>query len=163
LSQPVYLQSPADLHKSFKLAHSVMADDRFRRNFNNHRKGSVNKAEILIAALSPIGHVGPLLNVARGLVDRGDQVTVLTAASRAEMIRSVGAKPWPLPPGAHFDETRLDIDNPGRAATSGIKRVNFDIVRLFVCAHEVPNEGADAVRRGHRRLRLLRDPALPAR
>jgi UDP:flavonoid glycosyltransferase YjiC (YdhE family) len=28
--------------------------------------------------------------------------------------------------------TRLDIDLPGRVDTSGIKRVNFDIVRLFV-------------------------------
>ena len=28
--------------------------------------------------------------------------------------------------------TRLDIDLPGRTDTSGIKRVNFDIVRLFV-------------------------------
>ena len=28
--------------------------------------------------------------------------------------------------------TRLDIDLPGGTETSGIKRVNFDIVRLFV-------------------------------
>jgi len=89
-------------------------------------------AEILIAALAPIGHVGPLLNVARGLVDRGDRVTVLTASHRAAMIRAVGARPHPLPAAADFDETRLDIDLPGRADTSGIKRVNFDIVRLFV-------------------------------
>ena len=39
-------------------------------------------AEILVAALSPIGHIGPLLNVTRGLVDRGDRVTVLTTAGR---------------------------------------------------------------------------------
>ena len=28
--------------------------------------------------------------------------------------------------------TRLDLDLPGRAETSGIKRVNFDIVQIFV-------------------------------
>ena len=28
--------------------------------------------------------------------------------------------------------TRLDIDLPGRTETSGIERVNFDIVRIFV-------------------------------
>ena len=89
-------------------------------------------AEILVAALSPIGHVGPLLNVARGLVDRGDRVTVLTAADRADMIRAVGATPAALPREADLDLTRLDADNPGRAETSGIKRLNFDIVRLFV-------------------------------
>ena len=89
-------------------------------------------AEILVAALSPVGHVGPLLNVARGLVDRGDRVTVLTAADRADMIRAVGATPAALPREADLDLTRLDADNPGRAETSGIKRLNFDIVRLFV-------------------------------
>ena len=89
-------------------------------------------AEILIAALSPIGHVGPLLNVARGLVERGDRVTVLTTADRAGMIRAVGATPAALPHEADLNLTRLDADNPGRAKTSGIERLNFDIVRLFV-------------------------------
>jgi MGT family glycosyltransferase len=88
--------------------------------------------EFLIASLSPIGHVDPLLNVAQGLVDRGDRVTVLTSADHASKIRAVGATPRAIPAEADFDLTRLDIDLPGRADTSGIKRVNFDIVRLFV-------------------------------
>jgi MGT family glycosyltransferase len=88
--------------------------------------------EILIAPLSPIGHFGPLLNVAQGLVDRGDRVTMLTSASHAAEIRAIGAIPRAIPAEADFDLTRLDIDLPGRADTSGIKRVNFDIVRLFV-------------------------------
>ncbi|WP_101946583.1 nucleotide disphospho-sugar-binding domain-containing protein [Mycobacterium sp. 3519A] len=88
--------------------------------------------EILIASLSPVGHIAPLLNVAQGLVDRGDRVTVLSSAAHAEKIRAVGATPEAIPPEADFDLTRLDIDLPGRAETSGIKRVNFDIVRLFV-------------------------------
>jgi MGT family glycosyltransferase len=89
-------------------------------------------AEILIAAMQPIGHVAPLLNIAERLVDRGDRVTFLTAGHHAEKIRAVGARPVALPPHADFDETRLDIDFPGRAETSGIKRVNFDVVRLFL-------------------------------
>ena len=40
--------------------------------------------------------------------------------------------PQAIPTEADFDVTRLDIDLPGRTETSGIKRVNFDIVRLFV-------------------------------
>ena len=88
--------------------------------------------EILIAALSPAGHIGPLLNVARGLVDRGDRVTVLTSADHAAKIRAAGAIPQAIPAEADFDMTRLDIDLPGRTDTSGIKRVNFDIVRIFV-------------------------------
>lgn len=88
--------------------------------------------EILIASLSPTGHIGPLLNVAHGLVDRGDRVTVLTAATHARKIRAIGATPVAIPPEADFDMTRLDIDLPGRTDTSGIKRVNFDIVRIFL-------------------------------
>jgi MGT family glycosyltransferase len=88
--------------------------------------------EILIASLSPVGHIAPLLNVAQGLVDRGDRVTVLTSADHAGKIRAVGATPQAIPVEGDFDLTRLDIDLPGRTETSGIKRVNFDIVRLFV-------------------------------
>jgi len=88
--------------------------------------------EVLIASLSPLGHVGPLLNIAQGLVDRGDRVTVLTSRSHAARVRAVGATPHAIPAEADFDLTRLDIDLPGRTDTSGIKRVNFDIVRLFV-------------------------------
>ncbi len=88
--------------------------------------------EILIAALSPPRHVGPLLTVAQGLVDRGDRVTVLSSADHAGRIRAIGATPHAIPAEADFDMTRLDIDLPGRADTSGIKRLNFDIVRTLV-------------------------------
>jgi UDP:flavonoid glycosyltransferase YjiC (YdhE family) len=83
--------------------------------------------EVLITSLSPAGHIAPLLNVAQGLVDR---VTVLSSADHAAKIRAVGATPQAIPAEADFDLTRLDL--PGRTETSGIKRVNFDIVRLFV-------------------------------
>ena len=78
--------------------------------------------EILIASLSPAGHIGPLLNVAQGLVDRGDRVTVLTSAAHAAKIRATGATPAAIPAEADFDVTRLDIDLPGaptRRASSG--------------------------------------------
>jgi MGT family glycosyltransferase len=88
--------------------------------------------EILIASLSPTGHIGPLLNVAQGLVDRGDRVTVLSSTAHAAKIRAAGATPQAIPREADFDLTRLDIDLPGRVDTSGIKRVNFDIVRIFL-------------------------------
>ena len=88
--------------------------------------------EILIASLSPAGHIAPLLKVAQGLVDRGDRVTVLTSTDHAAKIRAVGATPHAIPAAADFDTTRLDIDLPGRTDTAGIKRVNFDIVRLFL-------------------------------
>lgn len=89
-------------------------------------------AEILIATCPPLGHVGPLLNVARGLVNRGDRVTFLTAARHADAIRATGAHPHPLPYGADYDDSSLDADLPGRAETSGVARVNFDVKHVFV-------------------------------
>ncbi len=88
--------------------------------------------EILIACCPPVGHFGPLLNVARGLVDRGDSVTMLTAARHADAIRAAGARPLPLPTLADFDDTALDAELPGRTETSGIARVNFDVKHVFV-------------------------------
>ena len=126
-------------------------------------------SEILVASLPPAGHIGPLLNVAQGLVDRGDRVTVLTSEAHAPKIRAMGAIPRAIPAEADFDLTRLDIDLPGRADTSGIKRVNFDIVRPVPAADAAPGAcavggaGADAVRRDHHRRRLLRNSAVPAR
>ncbi|MET0900007.1 MAG: nucleotide disphospho-sugar-binding domain-containing protein [Mycobacterium sp.] len=89
-------------------------------------------AEILIASMQPVGHIGPLLNVAEGLVTRGDRVTVLTAGHHAARIRAVGAIPAALPAAAVFDEENLEAEFPGRSETSGIKRVNFDITNIFL-------------------------------
>lgn len=87
--------------------------------------------EILIASCPPVGHISPLLNVARGLVARGDRVTVLTSARHADRIRAVGAEPRPLPLGADYDDSAFD-ELPGRAETSGIARINFDVENVFV-------------------------------
>ena len=88
--------------------------------------------DILITACPPVGHISPLLNVARGLVAHGHRVTVLTSARHAEKIRAVGAQPRALPYGADYDDTRLDAELPGRAHTSGIARINFDVEHVFV-------------------------------
>ncbi|WP_082754106.1 glycosyltransferase [Mycobacterium sp. NAZ190054] len=87
---------------------------------------------VLIASCPPVGHISPLLNVARGLVARGDRVTVLTAARHADRIRAVGADPRPLPAAADYDDSAFDDDLPGRADTSGIARINFDIEHVLV-------------------------------
>ena len=67
--------------------------------------------EILIASLSPIGHIAPLLNVAQGLVDRGDRVTVLSSADHAARIGAVGATPQAISAESDFAATRLDGDH----------------------------------------------------
>jgi len=87
-------------------------------------------AEILIAACPLTGHVSPLLNVARGLVRRGHSVTVLTSGRFARQVRATGATARALPFGADHDGPLDDL--PGRAATSGVARINFDVEHVFV-------------------------------
>ncbi|MGE0216974.1 glycosyltransferase [Mycolicibacterium sp.] len=88
--------------------------------------------EILIASCPPVGHIAPLLNVARGLVARGDRVTVLSSARHADKVRAVGAEPRALPRSADYDDSAFDAELPGRAETSGIARINFDVEHIFV-------------------------------
>ncbi|TPG37272.1 glycosyltransferase [Mycolicibacterium hodleri] len=96
--------------------------------------------EILIAACPPIGHVAPLLNVARDLVVRGHDVTFLTSARHADKVRATGATLHPLPYGADFDDTSLDADLPGRTETAGVARINFDVRHVFV--RPLPHQAA---------------------
>lgn len=87
-------------------------------------------AAVLIAALSPAGHVGPLLAVAEEMVSRGHHVTVMTGATHTESIHATGAHPLPLPPEADFDET--PFDSRRRATSSGVDALSQAIIRLFL-------------------------------
>ena len=87
-------------------------------------------ADVLIASLSPIGHIGPLLTVAQDLVTRGDRVTVVTGAAHVDAIRAVGATPHPLPAAADFDQSPFDSES--RGSTPKIKALNLAITRLFL-------------------------------
>ena len=74
-------------------------------------------AEILIAALSPIGHITPLLAIAQDLVARGDHVTVMTGAAHTDAVHATGAQSHPLPALADFDDS--PFDSSSRARTVG--------------------------------------------
>jgi MGT family glycosyltransferase len=87
-------------------------------------------AEILIAALSPVGHISPLLAIAQDLVARGDRVTVMTGAAHSDTVHATGARPHPLPAIADFDDAAFDSSSRGR--TSVIKALNLAIIRLFL-------------------------------
>jgi MGT family glycosyltransferase len=96
-------------------------------------------AEILIAALSPLGHISPLLAVAQDLVARGDRVTVMTGAAHGDAVRAAGAQFHPLPAVADFDDSPFDSSDRGR--TSGIKALNLAIIRLFLAP--MPHQAAE--------------------
>ncbi|MDZ4267852.1 MAG: hypothetical protein U1D00_19540 [Mycobacterium sp.] len=101
--------------------------------------GAAEMATVLIAVLSPTGHVAPLLAVAEDLVCRGNRVTVMTGATHTESIRETGAHPHPLPPAADFDDTPFDAAQ--RAARSGPGALGRAITRLFL--RPLPHQTAE--------------------
>jgi MGT family glycosyltransferase len=96
-------------------------------------------AEILIATLSPTGHVGPMLGIARDLVARGNRVTVMTGAINAAAVNGVGAELHPLPPHADLDDSHFDATARGNA--SGMGALNLAIIRVFLAP--MPHQAAE--------------------
>ncbi|MEP9395548.1 glycosyltransferase [Gordonia sp. VNQ95] len=90
-------------------------------------------SDIVIGTVPLHGHVTPLLNVARHLVERGDRVRFLTGSRFAEKVTAVGAQHVPLPPEADFDDRQdWDVVFPERRELSGIRALAFDIENTFV-------------------------------
>ena len=58
----------------------------------------------------------------------------------ADKVRATGSTLHPLPYGADYDDSSLDADLPGRAETSGVARVNFDVRHIFV--RPLPHQAA---------------------
>ena len=86
--------------------------------------------EILIAALSPTGHIGPLLTVAQDLVLRGGRVTVMTGDQHADGIRAIGAIPHRLPAVADVDPSAGRDGTHARS--SKIAALNRGVTRMFL-------------------------------
>lgn len=108
-------------------------------------------SEILIAACPPIGDVGPLPSVARGLAARGDRVTFMTSAKHAHQIRAVGAvnllaanvftppSCWPEPDGArpvvHVPQRHRRNADLGRLIETTIEALADEGVPLVVAGN----------------------------
>ena len=73
---------------------------------------------------------------------RGDDVTFLTSAPGTPTRSApIGAEPAPAArTAADYDDSSFDADLPGRAETSGIARVNFDVKHVFV--RPMPHQSA---------------------
>lgn len=93
-------------------------------------------ADVILASVPINGHVSPLLEVARYLCGRGDQVRFLTGSRFAEKVAATGAIPVALPKEADFDDLKLRDDQfavfPERRELKGLKALAFDIEHVFV-------------------------------
>jgi UDP:flavonoid glycosyltransferase YjiC (YdhE family) len=89
-------------------------------------------SEIIVAATPLTGHVMPLLAIARGLVERGHDVTVLTGSKFRPQATSTGARVVGLSGVADYDDADMNIAFPGREQTvPGPDQLNFDLKHLF--------------------------------
>lgn len=88
-------------------------------------------SSIIVASVPIHGHVTPLLSVARQLVDRGDDVRLLTGARFAEQVAATGATHIQLPAEADYDETLL-ATFPEREKLKGARMIAFDVENIFI-------------------------------
>lgn len=86
----------------------------------------------LITCTPAHGHVIPLLQIARHLIARGDDVVVITSPRYAERVEASGARFVALPDAADVD---LDDPNdrfPERETLTGPAAIRFDMSNLFI-------------------------------
>lgn len=88
-------------------------------------------SSIIIAACPVHGHVTPLLTVARGFVERGDDVRFITGAAFTDRVTATGATHIALTPDADFNFDDLAATFPERAGLKGLRAVTFDVEHVF--------------------------------
>jgi UDP:flavonoid glycosyltransferase YjiC (YdhE family) len=126
---------------------------RFRDTAYRFRSQGVFPVAHVIATATPFhGHVQPVLTIVAELVRRGHEVDVLTGARFADDVRSAGAHHVPLPPAADYDDRKLDLYFPERAAIpAGPAQLEYDLKYIF---------GAPTAAQSHAlRALLARSPA----
>lgn len=86
---------------------------------------------IIIAACPAHGHVTPLLTVARGYVERGDDVRFITGTKFTDRVTATGATHIALPSEADIKFDNLEAMFPERARLKGLRAATFDIEHIF--------------------------------
>ncbi|WP_194421049.1 glycosyltransferase [Microbacterium abyssi] len=86
----------------------------------------------LIACTPAHGHVLPLLQIARHLIERGDDVRFLTSSRYADRVVEIGAQFVALPADADVDLDDADAAFPERAGLTGPAALRFDMSNLFI-------------------------------
>jgi len=95
----------------------------------------------VLMATPPIhGHAASVVGVARGLVERGFAVDVLTGAKYRGVVEAAGAGFLPLPPEADYDDADLDAFLPDRARRRGLAALRYDMIGMF--ARVIPAQDA---------------------
>jgi len=94
-------------------------------------------ANILIGTVPVVGHINPLLAIARVLVARGHAVRWLTSATFSGPIEATGARFVPMSDGDKFEIGTFEARFPERARLRGLAQLKFDIKHGFMDAAPV--------------------------
>ncbi|MGJ7506559.1 glycosyltransferase [Variovorax sp. GT1P44] len=98
-------------------------------------------ARILFATVPVIGHINPLLPLARSLVGRGHEVRWYSGRKHAARIEATGARFTGYAVARDYDDLQLEKEFPGRSALKGLDQLRFDLTRIFIDA--APGQYAD--------------------
>ncbi|MEV1129181.1 nucleotide disphospho-sugar-binding domain-containing protein [Agromyces sp. NPDC049794] len=78
------------------------------------------------------GHVAPIIAIARHLVSRGHDVTVLTGSRFRDAVTATGADHRSLAGIADFDDRVVQDHLPDRDQHRGIARLRYDVETIFI-------------------------------
>ncbi len=96
-------------------------------------------AAVIVATYPFYGETVPLLQIARGMVERGHDVTVVAGSRFRADASSTGARFVPLSGAADYDDRRLEEVFPGRAGRApGLDQNNFDT--SYILGDAIPDQ-----------------------
>jgi UDP:flavonoid glycosyltransferase YjiC (YdhE family) len=98
-------------------------------------------ARILIATTPAMGHISPLVPLAKALVGRGHDVRWYTASKYRARIEASGAQFVGYSRARDFDDAKIDEEFPGRARLRGLAQLKYDMKHVFIDA--APDQAAD--------------------
>ncbi|CAD5989600.1 nucleotide disphospho-sugar-binding domain-containing protein [Agreia sp. COWG] len=84
------------------------------------------------------GHLQPIVDLGRGLRQRGASVTVLTGRKYEDLVLQSGLAFAPLPGEVDFDDDDLDAWLPGRDKMHGLAAVRYGMIGMF--ARVIPGQ-----------------------
>ncbi|SDP20778.1 glycosyltransferase, MGT family [Paenibacillus sp. yr247] len=86
--------------------------------------------KVIIPVTSIYGHVSPMLSIAKDLIHRGHEVSIITGTIFKEAVEKTGAAFVPFLGSA--DLKPEDFNDPERLALQGLDQANYDTQRYFI-------------------------------
>lgn len=84
------------------------------------------------------GHLSPVIDIGRGLMERGADITVLTGRKYEDLVARSGLSFAPLPAEVDYDDDDLDAWLPGRDKMRGLAAVRYGMIGMF--ARVIPGQ-----------------------